>query len=126
MLLWGWEPQPLLGCPGSGPDTAVAQDGAVSGPPLPLDNPLWGIGQECHTWSWGYVCVRIQVSPWAPGQSGLSAQCQDGATGLRAKPPHFTGPPQEYIREYFLLSINYLKIKNKIPQSTNTKWVKTN
>lgn len=49
LLLWGWEPQPLLGCPGGGPDAAVAQDRAVAGPPPPLNNPLWGVGQECHT-----------------------------------------------------------------------------
>lgn len=105
MLLWGWEPQPLLGCPGSGPDTAVAQDGAVSGPPLPLDNPLRGIGQECHTWGWGYVCVRIQGSPLAPARVGclLSAKMEPQAS--EPKFPISLDLPKEYLRghlSYFL------------------------
>lgn len=39
----------MPGHPGGDPTAAVAQDGAVPGPSPPLDNPLRGIGQECHT-----------------------------------------------------------------------------
>lgn len=113
LLLGRWEPRPLLGPPGGGPDSTVAQDGAVSGPSSPFNDSLRGIGQECHTWGGG---VRLCLQPEGACHSRPRAERRGRCLLTGAQPPRVSQ------RASLLLPA----FRKQNPNTPNTRGIKMN